>query len=181
MEYKLFVGNIPFDCTKLEFKNLFKKYKGLKSADLINDNNKCFGFVIFDNIEIIENILQSNNIHIRDRKLRLTRYNNKTKETTNYIRLKNIHDTITCEDIRIEFENYSEIGKCFIDMDRITGKYKNTGIVEIIDTQIYEQLLGLDVILINDHQINIEKYINPTIQNNNNNDNKEKKYNKLNF
>ena len=75
----------------------------------------------------------------------------------------------------------SEIGKCFIDMDRITGKYKNTGIVEIIDTQIYEQLLGLDVILINDHQINIEKYINPTIQNNNNNDNKEKKYNKLNF
>ena len=65
-------------------------------------------------------------------------------------------------------------------MDRTTGKYKDTGIVEIIETDIFEQLLDLDVILINDHQILIEKYdININSNSNFNiitNHNKEKKY-----
>jgi RNA recognition motif-containing protein len=160
MEYKLFVGNIPFDCNKNDFKNIFKKYKGFKNAELISDNNKCFGFVLFDDKNSMENILQNNNIFIKDRKLRLTRYNNKNKETNNYIKLSNIPSIITDDDIRKEFENYSEIGKCFIEMDRITGKYKTTGIVEIIDTDIYNQLLDLDIILINDQPINMSSYEN---------------------
>lgn len=180
MEYKLFVGNIPFDCTKHQFKNMFKKYNGFKSADLVNENNKCFGFVIFDNVNTIEDIIKTNNVFIKDRKLRLTRYNNKIKETTNYIKLKNIPKTISIQDIRTEFENYSQVGKCFIDMDRITGKYKDTGIVEIIETDIFEQLLDLDVILINDNQILMERYdINMNINYSHsvsNTNNKEKKY-----
>ena len=157
MEYKLFVGNIPFDCNKNDFKNIFKKYEGFKNAELISDNNKCFGFVLFDDKNSMENILQNNNIFIKDRKLRLTRYNNKNKETNNYIKLSNIPSIITDDDIRKEFENYSEIGKCFIEMDRI---YKTTGIIEIIDTDIYNQLLNLDIILINDQPINMSSYEN---------------------
>ncbi len=175
MEYKLFVGNIPFDCTKIQFKSIFKKFNGFKSADLINDNNKCFGFVIFDNSNIIDEIIDDNNIFIKDRKLRLTRYNNKIKETTNYIRLKNIPLSIKSSDIRTEFENYSEIGKCFIDMDRFTGKYKTTGIIEIIDIDIFEQLLNLDIILIKDEKIIMERYENIHI----NDREKERKYNYL--
>ncbi len=154
MEYKLFVGNIPFDCNKNEFKNIFKKYKGYKTADLINENNKCFGFVIFNDKDSLESILQSNSVFIRDRRLRLTRYN-KNNENNNYIKLENIPKTITADDIRKEFENYSEVGKCFIDMDRITGKYKTSGIVEILETEIYNQLINLDVILINEQQISM--------------------------
>ena len=171
MEYKLFVGNIPFDCTKNQFKNIFKKYDGFKNADLINDNNKCFGFVIFNNNHVIDDIINANNIIIKDRKLRLTRYNNKIKETTNYIRLKNIPSSITSSDIRTEFENYSDVGKCFIDMDRFTGQYKNTGIVEIIDTDIFLQLLDLDIILIKDEKIVMECFDNSFIT-----ENKDKKY-----
>jgi RNA recognition motif-containing protein len=158
MEHKLFVGNIPYECTKNDFKNIFKKYKGYKSADLINDNNKCFGFVIFENKNSLEDVLLSNNVFIKDRKLRLTRYNDKNKETNNYIKLSNIPSKITVDDIREEFENYSEVGKCFIDMDRITGKYKSTGIVEILESDIYNQLIDLDIILINEHQINLSPY-----------------------
>ena len=62
--------------------------------------------------------------------------------------------------IKKEFENYSEVGKCFIDMDRETGEYKTSGIVEILETEVFEQLLTLDIILINDYQINISRYIN---------------------
>jgi len=161
MEYKLFVGNIPFDCKNRDFKKCFQKYKGVINADLINtssNNSKCFGFVLFDNIKNLDNILKENNVYIGERKLRLTRYFEKNKSTQNYIKLENIPSTINDKDIRKEFETYSEVGKCFVDMDRQTGKFKTTGIVEIIETEIFEQLLTLDVILINNEQILMSRY-----------------------
>jgi RNA recognition motif-containing protein len=165
MEYKLFVGNIPFDCKTRDFKKCFQNYEGLISADLINNNlsksnSKCFGFVVFNNKNTFNEILNDNNIYIGDRKLRLTRYFDKNNDTQNYIKLENIPITISDKDIRNEFENYSKVGKCFIDMDRKTGEYKSSGIVEILETEVFEQLLTLDVILINDAQINISRYIN---------------------
>ena len=180
MDYKLFVGNIPFDCKLNEFREAFKKCKGYVNADLINNSNsRCFGFVVLKNKECLEDLLNKNNVFLKDRKLRLTRYNNKTKETNNYLRLDNIPNNITSDDIRTEFENYSEIGKCFIDMDRITGKYKTTGIVEILETEIYDQLLGLDVILINDHQISMKSYENKYDKYDKSNKNIDKKLNSL--
>jgi RNA recognition motif-containing protein len=83
--------------------------------------------------------------------------------------LSNIPTTITVNDIKKEFENYSNIGKCFIDMDRNTGKYKNTGIVEILDTDIYDKFLNIETILINDLPISVEKYENNIVNKYNNN------------
>jgi RNA recognition motif-containing protein len=165
MDYKLFVGNIPFDCKLTEFREAFKKYKGYVTADLINNSSsRCFGFVILKNKECLEELLNKNNVFLKDRKLRLTRYNNKTKKTNNYLKLDNIPNTITSDDIRIEFENYSEIGKCFIDMDRLTGIYKTTGIIEILEEDIFYKMLNLDSILVNDIPINISKYENKSIK-----------------
>ncbi len=165
MDYKLFVGNIPFDCKLNEFREAFKKCKGYVNADLINNSNsRCFGFVILKNKECLEDLLNKNNVFLKDRKLRLTRYNNKTKETNNYLRLDNIPKNITSEDIRTEFENYSEIGKCFIDMDRLTGEYKTTGIIEILEEDIFYKILNLDTILVKDIPISISKYENKNIK-----------------
>jgi RNA recognition motif-containing protein len=172
MEYKLFVGNIPFDCKNKDFKKCFQKYKGIISADLIsnssNNNSKCFGFVVFDNKDSLDNIIKENNVYIGERKLRLTRYFEKNKSTQNYIKLENIPSNITDIDIKKEFETYSEVGKCFVDMDRHTGKFKTTGIVEIIETEIFEQLLTLDIILINNEQISMSRYSDKIINNNEN-------------
>jgi RNA recognition motif-containing protein len=166
MEYKLFVGNIPFDCKKKDFKKCFQNFDGFVSADLIvNSNSKSFGFVVFNKKNTVDNIIKDNNIIIGERKLRLTRYFDKNNKVQNYIRLENIPDTITDKDIRTEFENYSQVGKCFINMDRETGKLKSTGIVEIMETEIFEQLLSLDVILIKDIQILMKRYVNKIIVN----------------
>jgi RNA recognition motif-containing protein len=168
MEHKLFVGNIPFDCNLHEFRDSFKKCKGYVTADLINNSNsRCFGFVVLKNKESLEELLEKNNVFLKDRKLRLTRYNNKSNVTNNYIKLENIPSNIVSDDIKKEFENYSEIGKCFIDMDRFTGIYKNTGIIEILETDIFEKLLNLDSILVKDIPINISKYENNVIYKNN--------------
>lgn len=167
MEHKLFVGNIPFDCKINEFREAFKKCKGYITADLINNSNsRCFGFVVLKNKESLEELLAANNVFLRDRKLRLTRYNNKLKESNNYIKLENIPNNIIADDIRKEFENYSEIGKCFIDMDRFTGVYKDTGIIEILDSDIYSKILNLDSILVKDIPITVSKYENKIIEKN---------------
>jgi RNA recognition motif-containing protein len=167
MEHKLFVGNIPFDSSLEDFKNAFKKRKGYITADLINNSSsRCFGFAVFKNKENIEELLNNNDVYIKDRKLRLTRYNQK-KETINYIKLKNIPSTIKAVDIKNEFQNYSEIGKCFIEMDRLTGIYKDTGIIEILDSNIYEKLLNMELIYINDIPIEMSRYTN-TINNKSN-------------
>ena len=68
MEYKLFVGNIPFDCKKKDFKKCFQNFDGFVSADLINSNSKSFGFVVFNKKITVDNIIKNNNIiyiHIR--------------------------------------------------------------------------------------------------------------------
>ena len=164
MEYKLFVGNIPFDCKKKDFKKCFQSFDGFLSADLIiNSNSKNFGFVVFNKKITVDNIIKENNIILGERKLRLTRYFDKNNKTSNYIRLENIPNSISDKDIRVEFENYSQVGKCFVDMDRETGKLKSTGIVEIMETEIFEQLLTLDVILIKDKPILMKRYINKII------------------
>jgi len=159
MEHKLFVGNIPFDCNLNDLKNAFKKYNGYINIDLINNTGPyCFGFVVFNNKEDAERILNNNNIYIRDRKLRLTRYNKK-KEQINYIKLNNIPISFKVDDIKNEFSNYSKIGKCFIEMDRVTGIYKNSAIIEICETDIYEKLLKMEIIYINNIPIEMSRYI----------------------
>ena len=166
MEYKLFVGNIPFNCKKKDFKKCFQNFDGFVSADLINNtNSKSFGFVVFNKKTTVDNIIKDNNVILGERKLRLTRYFDKNNKTQNYIRLENIPNNITDKDIKLEFENYSPVGKCFIDMDRDTGKLKSTGIIEISETEIFEQLLTLDVILIKDIPINLKRYVNKIIIN----------------
>jgi len=63
-------------------------------------------------------------------------------------------------------------------MDRITGIYKDTGIIEILDSDIYEKLLKIESIYINDVPIEICRYINI---NTNTINNKSNKTNKLNY
>ena len=183
MEYKLFVGNIPFDCKLFEFRNVLKKCNGYINADLINiSNSRCFGFIVLKNKECLEELLITNNVFLKDRKLRFTRYNNSNSNlnnnininnntnnntNNNYLKLYNIPNTIKTEDIKKEFENYSQIGKCFIDMDRLTGEYKTTGIIEILELDIYEKFLNLDTIIINNITINISKYDKGIILNSN--------------
>jgi RNA recognition motif-containing protein len=157
-EYKLFIGNVPFDCNEFEFKNTFKKIKGYINAELIQ-NNRGFGFVTVNNLEDLENIIEKNNIYIKDRKLRITRYksNNFIKKGF-YIRLENIPKNISVDDIKKEFENFTEIGKCFIDTVRETGEFKSTGIVEVLEESMYNSLLNLEELLINDYPITMKKY-----------------------
>jgi RNA recognition motif-containing protein len=88
-EFKVFVGNVPFNCTQEEFQNCFSNVPGYKNADVIRRYNsnfsRGFGFITFNSDSDATALLSSHdNIILKDRTLRLSRYSfdEKTKLNT---------------------------------------------------------------------------------------------------
>jgi RNA recognition motif-containing protein len=149
-ETKLFAGNIPFDATPKEFIKCFECTKGFVSADIML--TRGFGFVTYKNKFLCEEVIKNNNSYIRNRKLRLSLFDQskKTIQQKIYIKLTNINKYITRDDIKKEFNNFCKIGICFIDRNRETGDFLTTGLIELFDKDVAQQLLDLRSIIMSD-------------------------------
>jgi len=149
-ETKIFVGNIPFDATSKEFTKCFESTDGFISADLIL--TRGFGFVTYKNKFLCEEVINNNDSYIRNRRLRLSLYDQPKKSIQEkiYIRLTNINEYVTREEIKKEFDNFCKTGICFIDRNRETGDFLTTGIIELFDKDVAQQLLDLGSIIMSD-------------------------------
>lgn len=175
-EKKLFVGNVPYNSTQKEFYNCFKNVDGFINAELIVNNNtgisRGFGFVTI-NTDINVNNLKNTNIVFKERELRFTNYQNKTNtysynSDNNYIYVNNIPEGKNRKWLKDCFNKYEPIGKYFIMMNHQTGQYKNCGIIEIINDNMYNKLLATKYIICYDKiKLNISRY-KLQIYNNNN-------------
>jgi len=143
---KIFVGNVPFDCTNKEFQDIFNNVEGYISGEIItkynSQNSRGFGFIILNTLENAKKILGRNDIVLKERVLRFTEYDNKNKnkkkiyydnENTNniknrYLIIKDVIN-INREDIKEMFFD-QEIGKYFIAVNRKTGDKLDYAIVE---------------------------------------------------
>ncbi len=78
---KVFVGNVPFQCTREEFQESFMKMDGFVNADIIrrykSKLSRGFGFVVFSTREHAEKLLNDRNVHFKDRVLRFSPYSMK--------------------------------------------------------------------------------------------------------
>ena len=91
-EYKIFVGNVPFDCTTLEFINCFKYLEGYVTCDIIKRYNskisRGFGFIILTSKDQANKLLNEKNFKLKDRTLRFNKYISQQKKyktvTTRY-------------------------------------------------------------------------------------------------
>ena len=77
-QFKVFVGNVPFECTDKDFINPFKDMDGFVDAKVIRHpksltSTRGFGFVCFEKQEHIDNLLK-NTIKINDREVRISNY-----------------------------------------------------------------------------------------------------------
>jgi RNA recognition motif-containing protein len=152
---KIFVGNVPFQCTKEEFIECFKKYNGFIDADIVNrynsDNCRGFGFITFNSVQTVESFLnEKDNIILKNRVLRFTEYSFQEKSQyssnlpqKNYLFIKNVPLLYTPQDIKNVFEKYGEIGTCFINTNNITGESKGTAVIEMKHFNTYEILLNM--------------------------------------
>lgn len=99
-ETKLFIGNIPFDCTTEKFMETMTNIEGYVKADMVKSmygKSKGFGFITIDNKENTEKLLLSNSIKINDRILKFSKYSidNNVSKYNNYTTDLNNIDTIT--------------------------------------------------------------------------------------
>lgn len=62
---KIFVGGIPTTMTEDEFKNFFSKFGKVIEYEIIRDHvskrSRGFGFVVFDNEQVVDNLLAEGN------------------------------------------------------------------------------------------------------------------------
>jgi RNA recognition motif-containing protein len=75
---KVFVGNVPFQCTIDEFQDCFKKFDGFVTADIIkrfkSKLSRGFGFVEFDTEQHAQVLLNLKDMGFKDRFLRFSPY-----------------------------------------------------------------------------------------------------------
>ncbi len=151
LDYKIFVGNVPYQCTQEEFQNCFKNFVGYKNAEIIrkynSDAGRGFGFVTFDSVENGNQLInqkENQNIILKDRILRFSKKKHDKTDAINkryFMYVSNIPEILTSEDFKKIFELHDDLGLCYINTDRITGKSKGTGIVEFKSENIYNILL----------------------------------------
>lgn len=115
-ENRLFVGNIPFNCTADEFKSFFRDMDGFVDAELIMNNetgqSKGFGFVTFINVSQAIDLMMTGNIIIDNRRLRFSRYSSRD----NYkIFIGNIDPQMTEEKLMIMLRTFGEVAWCTIN------------------------------------------------------------------
>lgn len=175
---KIFVGNVPFYCTRDEFINCFKNFDGFLDGELVYRTNymnnqqnigRGFGFITFINNIYANKFMEANyKILLKNRLLRYTKYiipNKMTyskNELTNHnsyfknlLYIKNIPNNICYNDIKNIFLQYTnDVGIIVIDKINSTN---NNAIVEIKDKEIYNLLLNMKYIIIDSIQVDIEK------------------------
>lgn len=75
---KIFVGNVPFQCTSKEFNDCFRFLDGFIRAEIIykskSEISRGFGFVLFDSTEHARQLIGKTDIICKDRVLRFTEY-----------------------------------------------------------------------------------------------------------
>lgn len=151
---KVFVGNIPYDCTQDEFESCFDNSDirdNIMSMVLImssnsssNGNSKCkgIGFITLDSKNAASIIISKNDIYCKGRQLRFTKYKN-DKQKSNvpniYIKIDGIPSDVqrswVLENINNKIKN---IKRCYIDMNINTGELMDYAIIEIDVTDVDE-------------------------------------------
>ena len=168
---KVFVGNVPFDCTNIEFKEAFNSVEGCINAELIqrsqSNNTRGFGFITFSSNLLASHFLEKKEkIILKERTLRFTKYydSNDSDFITNNLKKNNIF----VSNIPKYFDNdqfinlFSQFGKIligYINKDLNSKRKTNTGIIEFDNNESCNKALDLKFISLDDGNIlNVTRY-----------------------
>jgi RNA recognition motif-containing protein len=166
---KIFVGNVPFQCTDEDFKKCFKNIPGFIAAEIVTRHNsghsRGFGFVTVKTEQDARELLRRNDIMFKDRVLRFTEYNQQNaiklpKQQKNYLFVKNIPKNMDREELKSIFSEFAPVGACFVNTDIRTGESKGNAVVEIKDDFWFENLLNEKILPIKDWTFRVSRWRN---------------------
>ena len=167
LEKKVFVGNISYHTIQSELEHTLEHLEGYVKCDLAMkyNSNLCrgFGFITFVSNECVSHFLNSDpTIILKNRKLRFCEYTTMTDK--NLLFIKNLPSDLSSVELKTIFQNYGKIGICFINTNNLTGKSKQTGVVEIIDSNMFKHLLNICTIDVTYKSQNIQLSLSRFIQ-----------------
>jgi len=149
-ECRVFVGNVPYHCTQVEFEKIFKNMDGFIKAEIITDQktqlSRGFGFVTLTSYRYAEKLKQHTNIIFKNRLLRFTTYNEtfnvSLENKNNYVLIRGIPpDCCNREWLLQHFIKYAPLGKYFIITNKVSGEPTTNGIIEILDDTKYKNVI----------------------------------------
>lgn len=152
---KVFVGNVPFQCTDDEFNECFKTLEGYVSSKLIKRTgsqlSRGFGYIEFETIEQTKSFIEdSGEINLKDRDLRFTMYRQRQsfddgkftteKKLSNYkLFVDDLDDSTTKDSLKDSFSKYEDVVACFVNTSK--GTNKKTGVVIFSGEDSYNDAL----------------------------------------
>ena len=147
---KIFVGNVPFNCTQEEFELCFADVPGVFKADIVrgnHDDSRGIGFVTMNSIGDAEDLKARNDIKCKGRSLRFYPYQNNASKNAmesvnNYVYIDGIPADKDREWLKTVFSEYQPFNRYFVALDHNTGQKKSTGFLDLIDDYKYDRLLG---------------------------------------
>lgn len=144
---KVFVGNVPFQCTTEEFKECFENLEGFVTADIIRRHHsklsRGFGFVVFDTEEQANGLLNETGINLRDRVFRFSSYLQdsvpKKKEAGSFqVYVNNLEVGTTSENLKEAFNDYDDLTTCVVN----STSRNTTGVVTFESYDSFKSVLN---------------------------------------
>lgn len=160
---KVFVGNVPYQCTREEFQDCFKDMEGFVNADIIrrykSKLTRGFGFVVFETKEQSDTIMKNDTIELKDRILRFSEYSfdkpEQTKEGKVYqVFVNNLKAETTENQFNEALSHYGNLSSSVI-----TSKNDKTfGVAAFELLENYKNAL-YETVTINDTVVELVPYI----------------------
>lgn len=157
MEYKLFVKNVPYNCTDAEFDEFVKSKYSVNGTMLIHRKNfdgslnlvanRGYGVVTAPTQEMQEKII-SDDIVFFGRKLICSKYENKQK---NYnLHVFGIPNDVSEKELFDTFSKFGDVSFVKKDFDVIAHKYKGSAIVSYDNDESFNNVLCMHTVPIRD-------------------------------
>lgn len=131
MEFKLFVSNVPYNCTEEEFKTFMLTLEGVKDVKLIPrlnvPFNKGFGFVTVSSKEVHDSFMTNDNVIFNGRKLKFTEYVNQQKFYK--LHVMNVPEAATEQELFNTFSKFGSVDSVKKDFNYALKKFKGTAVV----------------------------------------------------
>lgn len=147
---KVFVGNVPFNCTQEEFDQCFENVSGIYKADIVRghkDISRGIGFVTMNTVDGADLLRRRTDIKCKGRALRFYAYQNNTCKGTmenvnNYVFIDGIPEDKNRAWLLEAFKPYGPFNRCFVAVNHETGEKRTTGFLDVVDDNKYERIVS---------------------------------------
>ena len=142
-EFKLFVSNVPYNCTEEEFKTFMLTLEGVTSARLVQKPNtginRGYGFVTVSTPEKQAFLLKNDNVIFNGRKLKMTEYVNQQKFYK--LHVMNVPETVTDQTLYEMFSKFGTVDNVKRDFNVATRTFKGTALVVFTNYEDFNKVL----------------------------------------